>query len=67
MIKMLRKQYNELKNYGKILADKNHETAEGHHIRFTVYVYEDRKYLAILFDGYVASITEKTDADHLLE
>ena len=64
---MLREQYNELKNYGKILADKNHKTTDGHYIRFTVYDYEGHKFLAILFDGYVASITEKTDADHLLE
>ena len=27
--------YDELRHYGEIIADKNHETTEGHFIRFT--------------------------------
>ena len=53
--------YNELKHYGEIIADKNHETTEGHFIRFTTYLFEDRYYVVTMFDGVVLMIAEKED------
>lgn len=45
--------YNELKHYGRILADKNHETTEGHFIRFTAYVFKGKYYVVTMFNGTV--------------
>ena len=58
--------YNELKHYGKIIADKNHETTEGHFIRFTTYLFEDRYYVVTMFDGDVFMVTEKEDVRELI-
>lgn len=59
--------YNTLRHYGKVLADKNHETTEGHFIRFTTYEYEDRYYVVAMFDGVVITITEKDDIRELVK
>ena len=58
--------YNELKHYGEIIADKNHETTEGHFIRFTTYLFEDRYYVVTMFDGTVILVTEKDDIREML-
>ena len=50
--------YNTLKHYGEIIIDKNHETTEGHFIRFTTYLFEDKYYMVIMFDGDVMAINE---------
>lgn len=57
--------YNTLKHYGKIIADKNHETTEKHFIRFTTYLFEDRYYVVTMFDGDVFMIAEKEDIKEL--
>lgn len=59
--------YNELKHYGKIIADKNHETTEGHFIRFTTYLFEDRYYVVTMFDGDVFMVAEKEDVRELIK
>ena len=59
--------YNELKHYGEIIADKNHETTEGHFIRFTTYLFEDRYYVVTMFDGTVFSVAEKDDIRELIK
>ena len=53
--------YNTLKRYGKIVADKNHETTEGHFIRFTTYKHNDTYYVVVMFDGVVLIVAEKND------
>ena len=58
--------YNELKHYGEIIADKNHETTEGHFIRFTAYLFEDRYYVVTMFDGDVFMVVEKEDVRELI-
>ena len=58
--------YNTLRHYGEIIADKNHETTEGHFIRFTTYKFEDRYYVVTMFDGDVFMITEKEDIKELI-
>lgn len=50
--------YDELRRYGNIIADKNHETTEGHFIRFTAYEFEDRYYIVTMFDGDVMTVAE---------
>ena len=60
------KLYNELKHYGEIIADKNHETTEGHFIRFTTYKYNDTYYVVTMFDGTVVTIAEKNDIKELI-
>ena len=57
----MREQYDILRHYGEIIADKNHETKDGHFIRFTVYRYQDCYYVATMFDGVVMMIAEKDD------
>ena len=59
--------YNELKHYGEIIADKNHETTEGHFIRFTTYLFEDRYYVVTMFDGVVIVVAEKDDIREMLK
>ena len=59
--------YNELKHYGKIIADKNHETTEGHFIRFTTYLFEDRYYVVTMVDGVVIVVAEKDDIREMLK
>ena len=58
--------YNELRHYGEIVADKNHETTEGHFIRFTTYKFEDKYYVVVMFDGDVIIVAEKDDVRELL-
>jgi hypothetical protein len=58
--------YNELRRYGEIIADKNHETTEGHFIRFTTYLFEDRYYVVTMFDGVVVMVAEKEDVRELI-
>ena len=58
--------YNELRHYGKIIADKNHETTEGHFIRFTTYVFEGVYYVVTMFDGTVVTVSEKNDIKELI-
>ena len=53
--------YNELRRYGEIIADKNHETTEGHFIRFTTYEFEDMYYIVVMFDGDVMMVVEDED------
>lgn len=59
--------YNTLRHYGKILADKNHETTEGHFIRFTTYEYKDRYYVVTMFDGVVMTVAEKDDIREMIK
>ena len=58
--------YNELKHYGRIIAHKNHETTEGHFIRFTTYVFEGVYYVVTMFDGTVVTVAEKNDIKELI-
>ena len=58
--------YNKLRHYGKVLADKNHETTEGHFIRFTTYVFEDKYYVVTMFDGMVMTVAEKDDIREMI-
>ena len=53
--------YDELRRYGNIIADKNHETIEGHFIRFTTYEFEDMYYTVVMFDGDVMMVVEDED------
>ena len=55
------KKYNELKHYGKLIADKNHETTEGNFIRFTTFKYNDMYYIVIICNGVVVAISETND------
>ena len=59
--------YNELRHYGKIVSDKNHETTEGHFIRFTCYLLNDKLYVVAMFDGSVVMITEKENMENFLK
>jgi hypothetical protein len=58
--------YKELQRYGEILADKNHETTEGHFIRFTTYKFEDMYFVVVMFDGSVVLVAEKEDVKDLI-
>lgn len=59
--------YNELRHYGRIIADKEHETTEGMFIRFTTYEFEDVYYVVTMIDGDVFMIAEKDDIRELIE
>ena len=63
----MEKMYNNLKHYGRIIADKNHETTEGHFIRFTTWEYNDNYYISTKFDGMVVAISEINDVHNLLK
>ena len=58
--------YNDLRHYGKIIADKEHETTEGMFIRFTTYLYNDTYYVVTMVDGDVFMIAEKDDIRELI-
>lgn len=58
--------YDELRRYGDIIADKNHETTEGHFIRFTTYHFEDRYYVVTMIDGVLFMVAEKEDIQELI-
>ena len=59
--------YDELRRYGNIIADKNHETTEGHFIRFTTYEFEDRYYVVTMYDGDVMMVVEDEEIKELVE
>ena len=59
--------YDELRRYGNIISDKNHETTEGHFIRFTTYEFEDSYYVVIMFDGDVMIVVEDEEMRKLIE
>ena len=59
--------YNELKHYGNIIADRNHETTEGHFIRFTTYEFEGVYYVVTMFDGVVVLVAEKDGVEELIK
>ena len=63
----MEKMYNTLKHYGKIIADKTHETTEKHSIRFTTYLFEDRYYVVTMFDSVVIVVAEKDDISEMLK
>ena len=52
---------NKIAIYGNIIADKNHETTEGHFIRFTTYEFEDMYYTVVMFDDDVMMVVEDED------
>ena len=58
--------YNILKHYGEIIADKNHETTEGHFIRFTTSRYEGVCYIVTMFDGEEILLAEKDEVAAML-
>lgn len=58
--------YSELRHYGEIIADKSHETTDGHFIRFITYLFEDRYYVVTMFDGDVFMVAEKEDVRELI-
>ena len=62
----MKQLYNDLRHYGEIIADKNHETTEGNFIRFTTFKYEDNFYIITMFNGDVIMITEKADIKELI-
>lgn len=64
---IMKMMYDELKRYGRIIADKNHETTEGHFIRFTTYEFEGMYYVVTMFDGTVFSVAEKEDIRELID
>ena len=59
--------YKELRRYGEIIADKNHETTEGVFIRFTTYEFEGMYYVVTMVDGSVFMVAEKEDIRELIE
>ena len=59
--------YDELRHYGNIIADKEHETTEGHFIRFTTYKFEDVYYVVVMFDGIVIVVAEKDDIREMID
>lgn len=63
----MKMMYDELRRYGDIIADKNHETTEGHFIRFTTYKFEDKYYVVTMFDGDVFMVAEKSDIRELIQ
>ena len=62
----MREQYNILRHYGRIIADKNHETTEGHFIRFTTYEYQGCYYVVIMMNGIVIMVAEKDDVREMI-
>jgi hypothetical protein len=50
--------YDELRRYGDIIADKNHETTEGHFIRLTTYKYNTIHYTVVVCNGTLVAISE---------
>ena len=58
--------YDELRHYGNIIADKSHETTDGHFIRFITYEFEGKYYVVTMFDGDVFMVAEKEDIGELI-
>ena len=63
----MREQYDILRHYGRLLADKNHETTEDNFIRFTAYEYLGTYYIVTMVNGVVFSIAEKEDIRELIQ
>ena len=59
--------YKTLVRYGRIIADKEHETTEGLFIRFTTFEYRGTYYVVTMIDGNVFMIAEKEDVRELLD
>lgn len=59
--------YDELRHYGRIIADKQHETTEGVFIRFITYEFEDMYYVVTMVDGDVFMVAEKEDVQELID
>ena len=59
--------YKILVRYGKIIADKQHETTEGNFIRFTTFEYQGFYYIAVICNGAVMAIAEKDDMYEAVE
>ena len=62
----MREQYNILRHYGRVIADKNHETTEGHFIRFTTYEYQGCYYVVVMMNGIVILVAEKDDVREMI-
>ena len=58
--------YDELRHYGNIIADKSHETTDGHFIRFITYEFEDKYYVVTMIDGNIFMVAEKEDVRELI-
>ena len=58
--------YNILRHYGKVISSKDHETIEGHFIKFTTYEYEGVYYVVVMFDGCEILLAEKDDIAEML-
>ena len=58
--------YKTLVRYGKIIADRNHETTEGNCIRFITFLYEDEYYVSTMFNGDLLMIAKKDSIRELL-
>ncbi len=63
----MKEQYDILRHYGEIIADKNHETTEGNFIRFTTFKYNDIYYIVIMCNGILVAISETNDVHELVE
>lgn len=63
----MRETYDVLRHYGRIIADKNHETTEGIFIRFTTYEYNDTYYVVTLINGDVFMVAEKEDIREFID
>ena len=55
------KTYENLLHYGKILADKNHETKEGSFIRITRWEYSGQIYNSVKLNGDIIAIAEERE------
>jgi hypothetical protein len=58
--------YDELRRYGRIIADKEHKTTEGMFIRFTTFEFENMYYVVTKIDGAVFMIAEKEDIREMI-
>lgn len=57
----MKQLFNNLRHYGEIIADKEHETTEGHFIRFTTYKLIDKIYVVTMCDGEPIVIGERVN------
>ena len=62
-----REKYNTIHQYGRIIADKVHQTTEGIFIRFITYEYEDTYFVVTMVDGNAFSVAEKEEIRELIE
>ena len=58
--------YDELRHYGNMLADKNHETTEGNFIRFTTYEFEGKFYVVVMYNGGLMNVYEDEELGQLV-